>query len=197
MSVAKLTRRLGAGDRRCPGSGVASRFTYDSQGECMSEKEQYLTTYEKEYAVTLNVLRAYPAAKADLKPHARCKSTKDLAWNFAFESFAGMQGMDGTFPFPPKGMPDQPASWDGVVGAVDGAFRKLGDKVRKMSEADLNKTVQFFVAPKQMGDIRRMDLLWFLMMDMIHHRGQLSVYLRMADGKVPSIYGPSGDEPWD
>jgi hypothetical protein len=163
----------------------------------MTEKEQYLTTFEKEYPVTLNVLRAYPAAKADMKPHARCKSTKDLAWNFVFEAFAGVQGMDGIFPFPPKGMPEPPASWDGVVGAVEGAFRKLGDKVRKTSEADLNKTVQFFVGPKQMGDIRRMDLLWFLLMDMIHHRGQLSVYLRMADGKVPSIYGPSGDEPWD
>ena len=30
----------------------------------------------------------------------------------------------------------------------------------------------------------------------VHHRGQFSVYLRMADGKVPSIYGPSADEPW-
>jgi len=40
------------------------------------------------------------------------------------------------------------------------------------------------------------DFLWFLLCDQIHHRGQLSVYLRMADGKVPSIYGPSGDEPW-
>jgi len=43
---------------------------------------------------------------------------------------------------------------------------------------------------------RRMDFLWFLLMDMVHHRGQFSVYLRMADGKVPSIYGPSADEPW-
>jgi len=32
--------------------------------------------------------------------------------------------------------------------------------------------------------------------DQIHHRGQLSVYVRMAGGKVPSIYGPSADEPW-
>lgn len=44
--------------------------------------------------------------------------------------------------------------------------------------------------------ISRSDLLAFLLADQIHHRGQFSVYLRMADGKVPSIYGPSGDEPW-
>lgn len=163
----------------------------------MTEKEQYLTTFEREYPVTLNVLRAYPAAKADLKPHARCKTAKDLAWNFVFEGYAALQGIDGEFPFPPKGLPDQPGTWDGAVGLIESTFRKMGDKVRKTSEADLNKTVKFFVGPKQMGDIRRMDLLWFLMMDMIHHRGQLSVYLRLADGKVPSIYGPSGDEPWD
>ena len=57
-------------------------------------------------------------------------------------------------------------------------------------------TVKFFVAPKQMADLRKMDVLWFMLMDCVHHRGQFSVYLRMADGKVPSIYGPSGDEPW-
>jgi uncharacterized damage-inducible protein DinB len=56
--------------------------------------------------------------------------------------------------------------------------------------------VKFMVAPKTMGDLRCADVLWMLMMDSIHHRGQFSIYLRMADGKVPSIYGPSADEPW-
>jgi DinB family protein len=163
----------------------------------MSEKEQYLATFEREYPVTLNVLRAFPHAKTDLKPHQRSKTAKELAWNFVFEGYAGLQGVDGEMPFPPKGMPAQPATWDGVVGAVEGVFKQLGDKVRKASDADLNKTVKFFAGPKKMADIRRLDLLWFLMMDMIHHRGQMSVYLRMADGKVPSIYGPTADEPWD
>ena len=40
------------------------------------------------------------------------------------------------------------------------------------------------------------DVLWFMLTDSIHHRGQLSVYVRMAGGRVPSIYGPSADEPW-
>ena len=48
-----------------------------------------------------------------------------------------------------------------------------------------------------MGELRRMDVLWFLLHDSIHHRGQFSIYLRMVDGKVPSIYGPSADEPWN
>ena len=40
------------------------------------------------------------------------------------------------------------------------------------------------------------DLVWGMLHDQIHHRGQLSVYLRIVGGKVPSIYGPSADEPW-
>jgi uncharacterized damage-inducible protein DinB len=47
-----------------------------------------------------------------------------------------------------------------------------------------------------MGDVPKMQALWMFLCDQIHHRGQFSVYLRMADGKVPSIYGPSADEPW-
>ena len=50
--------------------------------------------------------------------------------------------------------------------------------------------------PKQMGDVPRSQIGWLTVMDMVHHRGQFSVYLRVAGGKVPSIYGPSADEPW-
>src|SRR5439155_23140414 len=63
-------------------------------------------------------------------------------------------------------------------------------------DRQLSSTIKFYTAPKQMGDVRRQDFLWQMLNDMIHHRGQLSVYLRMAGGKVPSIYGPSKDEPW-
>ena len=41
-----------------------------------------------------------------------------------------------------------------------------------------------------------MAFAWFMLSDQIHHRGQLTVYLRMIGGKVPAIYGPSSDEPW-
>ncbi|NIP58360.1 MAG: hypothetical protein GWM92_04890 [Gemmatimonadetes bacterium] len=56
--------------------------------------------------------------------------------------------------------------------------------------------MRFFTGPGTTGEIPRIDWLWFLLNDQIHHRGQFSIYLRMADGQVPSIYGPSADEPW-
>ena len=83
-----------------------------------------------------------------------------------------------------------------VISTYEKSHTELIEKVKKSSDADFNKTVKFMVAPKTMGDVRSGDIHWMMMMDTIHHRGQFSVYLRMADAKVPSIYGPSADEPW-
>lgn len=84
----------------------------------------------------------------------------------------------------------------GERAGFEKSHKEMVAKVKKTPEADLNKTVKFFVGPKQMGDVRRMDVLWMMVMDSVHHRGQFSVYLRMSGGKVPSIYRPSADEPW-
>src|SRR3989449_2300028 len=111
----------------------------------MSEKEQFLRTWENEVATTLKVLRAYPPAKVDLKPHGKARSAKDLAWTFVFEGTAGAGGAEGKLEFPPK-LPAPPAQWDALVSECERAFRTLGDTVRKASDADLNKTVKFFVA---------------------------------------------------
>ncbi|HEU0053964.1 MAG TPA: DinB family protein, partial [Longimicrobium sp.] len=63
-------------------------------------------------------------------------------------------------------------------------------------DADLAGSVQFFVGPGKLGDVAKTQFMWFLLHDQIHHRGQFSIYLRIAGGKVPSIYGPTADEPW-
>ena len=160
----------------------------------MTEKEQFLGALEKEIPTTLRVLRAFPAAQADLKPHNKCKSARELAWMFVTEQKASEQGLDGKIGF--GSMPKAPATMSDVISTYEKSSKAFMDRIRKTPDAELNKTVKFFVAPKQMGDVRKMDLLWFMLMDQVHHRGQFSVYLRMADGKVPSIYGPSADEPW-
>ena len=92
--------------------------------------------------------------------------------------------------------PPPPESWSDILGAVEKAHKDFGDLIRSASEEKLRQTSRFFVGPKTMGDIPRIDFFWSVLHDEIHHRGQFSIYLRMADGKVPSIYGPSADEPW-
>ena len=160
----------------------------------MTEKEQFLSALEREFATTIKVLKAFPAAKGDLKPHAKCKSAKDLAWMFVFEQKGGEQALDGAMDL--GKLPAPPGSLQEVISTYEKAHKGFVERIRQTPEADLNKTVKFFVAPKQMGDVRKLDVLWFMLMDSVHHRGQMSVYLRMADGNVPSIYGPSADEPW-
>ena len=160
----------------------------------MTEKEQFLNTLERELPTTMRVLKAYPGGKADLKPHGKCKSARELAWTFVTEQKASEQAMDGGIEF--GKMAQAPGTMAEVISTYEKSSKALIERIKKTPDAELNKTVKFFVAPKQMGDVRKMDLLWFMLMDQVHHRGQFSVYLRMADGKVPSIYGPSADEPW-
>jgi uncharacterized damage-inducible protein DinB len=160
----------------------------------MTEKDQFLNTVAREYPVTLKVLKAYPAAKAEFKPHPTSRTARELAWNFVFEEKACDMALDGALEL--AKLPKAPATMPEVITTYEQAHAALVDRVKRTPEPELNKTVKFMTGPKQMGDLRKMDVLWFMLMDSIHHRGQLSVYLRMNDGKVPSIYGPSGDEPW-
>ena len=64
------------------------------------------------------------------------------------------------------------------------------------SDQDLNLTIRIPLGPGTTGELRRIDVLWQQLLDQVHHRGQFSVYLRLAGAKVPSIYGPTADEPW-
>ena len=160
----------------------------------MSEKESFFTTWEREFQTTMKVLRAYPHDKLGLRPHERSRSAAELAWAFVVEEKLIDDIIKGQIDL--QHLPQSPATLDEIMAAFEKSHKELVPKVKNLSDGDFNKSIPFFVAPKQMGDVRRGDLFWMMLMDSVHHRGQFSVYLRMAGGKVPSIYGPSADEPW-
>jgi uncharacterized damage-inducible protein DinB len=162
-------------------------------------KQQFLNAYDREHATTMRVLRAYPQDQLDFKPHPRSNSARDLAWTFVLERGLGARVWNDAFASGlPAGSapPKPPQDWNELLSQLDEAHATFRQLIASASVDDLEKHVHFFVAPKTMGEIRRLDWVWFLLHDQIHHRGQFSVYLRMAGGKVPSIYGPSADEPW-
>lgn len=161
----------------------------------MTEKDQLLSTMERELPKTLNVLRAYPTTKSELRPHERCRTAKDLAWTFVAEGVFADGALAGSIDLG-QATPPAPATMNEVITTYEKEQRALMDRIRKTPDADLNKLMKIPTGPNQMGDVRRMDVLWTTVMDSVHHRGQFSVYLRMAGGKVPSIYGPTADEPW-
>lgn len=161
-------------------------------------KQQFLDVYDREHATTMRVLRNYPQDKLDLRPHEKLKTARELAWVFVLERYLGervwndeiaKQGLSGK-------PPEAPADWDELLGALEKAHAHFREIIAAASDDDLRGQVTFMSGPKKMSPLSRIDWLWFLLHDQIHHRGQFSVYLRMAGGKVPSMYGPSGDEPW-
>jgi hypothetical protein len=159
-------------------------------------REQFLQAFEMEHATTMRVLRAYPADQVGLRPHPRSKNALELAWNFAVEDLVTQQALTTGIDWASMGGP--PESLDAVIAATEDAHRRVAELVANLPEERLaGGTVQFFVGPKTMGDVPVLQFLWMMLCDQIHHRGQFSVYLRMAGGKVPSIYGPTADEPWN
>lgn len=164
----------------------------------ISSKQQFLNSYEREHEITMRVLRAYPEDKIELRPHPRTKSARELAWIFVLERGMGKRVYNNEFATrgPGDKSPSAPESWNEILSALEKTHKDFGDFLRAAPEEELSETVKFFNGPGSIGDVRRIDFLWFLLSDQIHHRGQFSVYLRMAGGKVPSIYGPSADEPW-
>jgi len=160
----------------------------------MSEKEMYLQGGEREFQTTMKVLKAYPPDRLDYKPHERSRSARELAWVFVEEEAFVDMIIKGQIEF--KEGPKPPATMKEILAAFEKTHKESVAKVKELSEANYNGMIKFPVGPKQMGDFRRADLLWMTMMDQVHHRGQLSVYIRLAGGKVPSIYGPTADEPW-
>src|SRR5213593_2372151 len=114
----------------------------------MTEKEQFLGAVEREFPTTMKVLKAFPPAKADMKPQAKCRSAKDLAWAFVVEEKAGEQALDGAIDF--GKLPAPPATLQDVITTYEQAHKAFIERVKRTPEAELNKTVKFFVAPQQM-----------------------------------------------
>ena len=162
--------------------------------------DQYLSVYQREHETTMRVLRAFPADRADLRPHAKCKTARELAWVFVVERVLGTHVMhDQLAELMASGggsPPPAPESWSEILDAIEARHQEFRELIASFSDEEMRAPVHFFAGPKQIEPMPRNEVAWFLLHDQIHHRGQFSIYLRLADGKVPSIYGPSADEPW-
>lgn len=163
----------------------------------MNEKEMFLQAWKREFGTTLKVLKCLPPEKADFKPAAdKTRSAGGLASVFIAEMGVTDGVVKGQIDWTNLSGIKPPARYEEILKTLDSTQNTLYEKVKAMSEADWNSTMQFPVGPKQMGNLRKADILWSMLMDSIHHRGQFSIYLRLVGAKVPAIYGPSADEPW-
>jgi uncharacterized damage-inducible protein DinB len=161
-----------------------------------SARQQFRTFYEREHATTARVLGSFPPEQAAFTPSDRSNSAQSLAWTFVSEERMLLLALQGK-PILGSGVAmNPPDSWAGILAEFDKVHADVLRELDVPGGEELEGTVRFFTGPKQMGEIPTRDFAFFMIHDQIHHRGQLSVYLRMVGGKVPSIYGPSADEPW-
>jgi uncharacterized damage-inducible protein DinB len=158
-------------------------------------KRQYLDIFTREFPTTLKVMKAYPPGKDDFKPHERSFAASRLVHTFSIENGVVYKAVRGELTMPPE-LPPVPATYAEAIANYERGAKELMAAVEEMPDSRLSEEVNFFTGPKQMGMVPISQVMWLMLMDSIHHRGQLSIYIRMAGGRVPSIYGPSADEPW-
>ena len=149
----------------------------------------YLPALKNETKLTKSVLEAVPADKADHKPDPFSKTAMELVRHIAAADVRFLDtvitGEFSTAAVLPENVktPAEIAAW------YEGAYAERLERLEKLSGAQLTKVVDF------RGMFQRPAVM-FLMMGLnhtIHHRGQLSSYLRCMGSKVPSIYGESYD----
>lgn len=155
----------------------------------MSEKDMFIKTREAELPITLRVLRAYPADKLDWRPHEKSKTAAELVTTFIMEEqIVKMNVTTGVIDFAKMEMPNETTLED-MVNRYEQDFKANNELVKNLSDQAWQEQISWGGRP-----MARSQALWIPVMDAVHHRGQMSVYIRMAGGLVPSIYGPSADD---
>jgi len=148
--------------------------------------------FDAERPKFVKVLKAVPPEHASYRPHPRSTSTGDLVWLLASELGDACALCDHhTVDFALKPAPAVPES----VAVYEKNAAELEKRLAKLDDAAWEKKAQFKMGGKVVWEAPLGDMLYGFLFDAIHHRGQLSTYLRPMGAKVPSIYGPSADDP--
>jgi uncharacterized damage-inducible protein DinB len=156
----------------------------------MNEREFFQVRRKAEKDVFLRVIRAMPDGHLDYKPHERAPSAAQLLTTLVFEhATCGELAATGRGDW--KSTPITSA--EEAATAFEKHWDELDSKVAALDDAAWNGKGQFFSGGKMVMEMPIGEFLWFILFDAIHHRGQLSTYIRPMGGTVPAIYGPSGD----
>ena len=155
-------------------------------------REYYQQCLQTEKAAFLKVMKAVPADKADYKPDPRSTSARDLVGLLAFELEDACELIDrGELSFDERASPDVDAS----IAAYEKNFAALEARLLSLDDGKWESKAKLTMGGRTMWETTLGDMLFGFLFDAVHHRGQLSSYLRPMGAKVPSIYGPSADDP--
>lgn len=157
----------------------------------MTNADFFAERWEMEQGAFRRVLAAMPADKLDYSPHERNTAAGNLAWQLVQEQ-AGMAELLKTNQneYPNS---KRPETLDAILAAWDSATEEIRAALKTKDQAKWDGEAKFLMGGAPVWTDTLKNMLWGFLFDMVHHRGQLSSYLRPMGGKVPSIYGPSAD----
>ena len=146
---------------------------------------------EREIPTTKKILAAVPQDKLGFRLGDKGRSAQELMWHIVGSDLMFAEGIAaGEFVRPQKTV--APDSSQEIASRYESGLTAALAKVKALSGAQLAKPINFLNAFEMPAVI----YLQFLNSHCIHHRGQLSTYLRAMNAHVPSIYGESADEPF-
>ena len=167
----------------------------------MTLAESILPEFDREMQLTRKLLERVPETTPDWKPHQKSTPIGRLAMHLAtLPGWAGRLTDDRFDVNPPDGGAAQRPnltfeSTQALVDTFDEQVRKARETVAGMSDDELMGMWSLQNAGHTIFTMPRTAVLRTMVLNhMIHHRGQLSVYLRLNEVPLPSIYGPSADE---
>src|SRR6185312_10562498 len=173
------------------GGSIVVRFwvgySSASTGDHMSDKPMFTTFWTNESKTTAKVLGRIPEG-SDYRPDPKSRTAQQIAWAIVCEEKMIIDALEsGKVEWAP---PPMPATMKEVVDTYEKQSTEIVVRWQALPDARWNGQLDFFGTERPAS-----PMAWSFLFDIVHHRGQISTYLRPMGSTVPQIYGPSGDEP--
>lgn len=162
----------------------------------MTIGESLLPEFDQEMAITRKVLARVPSEKAEWKPHPKSFPLGHLA-----QLLSGMPGWLTTMIEKPsldlaKGGKYTFESTEALLAAFDQNVAAARAALAAVKDDAMREMWSLTMGDRVLSKDRRDGFIRNTINHLVHHRGQMTVYLRLLDVPVPSTYGPSADEGW-
>jgi uncharacterized damage-inducible protein DinB len=153
----------------------------------VDEKSLFTEFWTNESKTTSKVLGRIPEG-SDYKPDPKSRTAREIAWQIVCEERMIMEALEnGKAEWAP---PPLPATMQDVRDAYEKQRADMTKRWKALPAARWDGMLEFFGTQRPAS-----PMAWSFLFDIVHHRGQITTYLRPMGSTVPQIYGPSGDEP--